>query len=290
MRLRYQGGFDASGGVQLALAPPGAQAVPEVPGVATRGYLAGMGAAVGDLVSVPLASATVPVRITAAVGSLPVAGDPALAVDLGSLGRLLAAAGARELPAPAEWWLPAASPDDPAPVRAAAELRSGSGAQQVVLREEVAARLLRDPLSAGPQAALAALAAVGALLAAIGFAAAGAAAGRDRAREFGVLLALGASRRKLAGTAAAEGCLLVGLGSAVGVGLGAAIVHLVVPLVVLTPAGRRPVPEVRVDLPTGTTLLLVAAVAAAPLLSAVLAGLGRGRDTAAARLRHVEES
>ncbi|MFD7627316.1 FtsX-like permease family protein [Streptomyces sp. NPDC059851] len=288
VRLRYRGGFDASGGVQLALVPPGVQALPEIPGVATRGYLAGLGAAVGDVVRVPLGPATVPVRISAAVDSLPVAGDPALTVDLGSLGRLLAAAGARELPAPTEWWLPAASPHDPAPARAAAELRSGSGAQQVMLRGEVADRLLQDPLSAGPQAALAALATVGAVLAAIGFAAARAAAGRDRTREFGVLLALGASRRELARTAATEGCLLVGLGGAVGVGLGAALVHLVVPLVVLTPAGRRPVPEVLVDLPAGTTLLLVAAVAAAPLLSAVLPGRGRGVG-AAARLRHVEE-
>ncbi|MFK0254006.1 FtsX-like permease family protein [Streptomyces sp. NPDC090445] len=289
VRLRYRGGIDIPGAVQLTLTPPGAaQAVTEVPGVATRGYLAETGAAVGDLVTVMVGPTTVPVRINAAVGSLPVAGDPALAVDLHFLGRLLAATGARELPAPAEWWLPAASPDDPAPAQAAAALRSGSGAQQVMLREEVADRLLRDPLSAGPQAALAALAAVGAVLAAIGFAAAGAAAGRERAREFGVLQALGASRRKLAGTAAAEGCLLVGLGSAVGAGLGAAIVHLVVPLVVLTPAGRRPVPEVLVDLPTGATLLLVAAVAAAPLLSAVLASRGGGAN-AAARLRHVEE-
>ncbi|GGS99003.1 MULTISPECIES: FtsX-like permease family protein [Streptomyces] len=289
VRLRYRGGIDVPGGVQLVLTPPGAaQPVTEVPAVATRGYLAETGAAVGDLVTVTVGPVTVPVRIGAAVHALPVAGDPALVVDLHSLGRLLAAAGARELPAPAEWWLPAASAVDAAPAQAAAVLRAGSGAQQAVLREEVADRLLRDPLSAGPQAVPAALAAVGAVLAAIGFAAAGAAAGRERAREFGVLQALGASRRKLAGTAAAEGCLLVGLGSAVGAGLGAVIVHLVVPLLVLTPAGRRPVPEVLVDLPTGATLLLVAAVAAAPLLSAVLASRG-GRADPAARLRHVEE-
>ncbi|MEF2526174.1 ABC transporter permease [Streptomyces sp. CS62] len=289
VRLRYRGGTDAPGGVQLTLAPPGAaQPAAEVPAVASRGYLAETGAAVGDLVTVGVGPVAVPVRISAAVRSLPVADDPALAVDLHSLGRLLAAAGARELPAPAEWWLPALSAGDPAPAQAAAVLRAGSGAQQTMLREEVADRLLGDPLSAGPQAALAALAAVGAVLAAIGFAAAGAAAGRERAREFGILQALGASRRKLAGTAAAEGCLLVVLGSAVGAGLGAVAVHLVVPLLVLTPAGRRPVPEVLVDLPTGATLLLVAAVAAAPLLSAVLAARG-GRTAPAARLRHEEE-
>ncbi|WP_405761349.1 FtsX-like permease family protein [Streptomyces sp. NBC_00045] len=290
VRLRYRGGSKAAGGIQLALAPPGVQTIAEVPGIATRAYLAGVGAAVGDLVPVPLGGASVPVRITAAIGSLPVAGDTALAVDLDAVGRLLAAGGARELPAPTEWWLPAKSADDTAPARAAAELRAGAGVQQVRLRGEVAAGLLDDPLSAGPQSALAALAAACAVLAAIGFAASAAAGARERARDSAVLMALGASRRSLARTAAAESCLLVGLGSAVGVGLGAAIVHLVVPLVVLTPAARRPVPQVLVDLPGGMTLLLTAAVAAVPLLSAVLGGRrDRNVSNAAARLRHVEE-
>ncbi|MFD5511826.1 FtsX-like permease family protein [Streptomyces sp. NPDC127051] len=290
LRLRYRGGNEARTGIQLALAPPGAQSAAEVPGIATRAYLAGVGATVGDLVPVSLGGVSVPVRITAAIGSLPVAGDTALAVDLGSVGRLLAAGGARELPAPTEWWLPAKSAADTAPARAAAELRAGAGVQQVRLREEVAAGLLDDPLSAGPQSALAALAAACAVLAAIGFAASAAAGARERARESAVLLALGSPGRTLARTAAAESCLLVGLGCAVGVGLGAAIVHLVVPLVVLTPAARRPVPQVIVDLPNGTTLLLTVAIAAVPLLSAVLGGRrDRNVSNAAARLRHVEE-
>ncbi|MEV7526703.1 FtsX-like permease family protein [Streptomyces sp. NPDC091371] len=287
LRVRYRGGTGTVGGVQLGLLVGSALAA-EVPGIATRAYLGAVGAAVGDLVPVPLGGATVPVRITAAVGSLPVVGDTAVAVDLATAGRLLAADGGRELPAAAEWWLPAASAGDPAPARAAAELRSGAGAQQVELREEVAAGLLDDPLSAGPQSALAALAVACAVLAAIGFGASSAAAGRERTGEFAVLRALGAPRRRLARTAAAESCVLVGLGTAVGVGLGAAIVHLVVPLVVLTPAARRPVPQVLVDLPTTATLVLAAAIAAVPLLSAVLGGR---RDRGVAdRLRHVEES
>ncbi|MFG2983527.1 FtsX-like permease family protein [Streptomyces sp. NPDC048258] len=289
LRLRYRGGSDTRGGVRLGLLPGGAPAA-EVPGIATRGYLTAVGASVGDLVPVPLGSATLPVRITAAVGSLPVAGDSALAVDLTTAGRLLAADGARELPAPTEWWLPADSAGDPVPARAAAELRAGAGSQRVELREEVAAALLDDPLSAGPQSALAALAVACAVLAAIGFGAAAAATGRERAREFAVLLALGAPRRGLGRTAAAESGVLVGLGTGVGLGLGAAIVHLVVPLVVLTPAARRPVPEVLVDLPAAETLLMAAAVAAVPLLSAVFGGR-RDRTVrgSAARLRLLEE-
>ncbi|MFE4258703.1 FtsX-like permease family protein [Streptomyces sp. NPDC056883] len=288
VKLRYRDGSGERGGVQANLTPGPAPAA-EIPGIATRAYLSAIGGAVGDLVPVKLDDVTFPVRVTAAVGTLPVAGDTAIAVDLDTAARLLAAGG-RELPTPGEWWLPAASADDPAPARAAAELRSGAGSQQVRLREEVAATLLDDPLSAGPQGALAALAAACAVLAAIGFAASAAAAARERAREFSVLTALGARRRDLARTATAESCLLVGLGTAVGVGLGVVIVHLVVPLTVLTPAAGRPEPGVLVDLPAVRTLLLAAAVAAVPLLSAVFGGRrNQNRSKPADRLRHVED-
>ncbi|MCX5409152.1 ABC transporter permease [Streptomyces sp. NBC_00335] len=288
LKLRYRDGSGERGGVQAGLTPGPAPAA-EIPGIATRAYLSAIGGAVGDLVPVKLDEVTLPVRVTAAIDSLPVAGDTAIAVDLATAGRLLAAAG-RELPTPGEWWLPAASADDPAPARAAAELRAGAGSQQVHLREEVAATLLDDPLSAGPQGALAALAVACAVLAAIGFAASAAAAARERAREFSVLMALGARRRDLARSATAESCVLVGLGTAVGLGLGVVIVHLVVPLTVLTPAAGRPVPEVLVDLPAARTLLLAAAIAAVPLLSAVFGGRrNQNRSKPADRLRHVED-
>ncbi|MET9881982.1 ABC transporter permease [Streptomyces sp. NPDC006430] len=288
LRMQYHGAYEATRGVTVALAPAGVPAAPDaIAGIATPGYLSAVGAKVGDTIPVELGGATVRVRVTAAVHSLPVAGDTALAVDLDALGRKLAADDGRELPPPTEWWLPAASAGDPLPARAAAELRAGTNRQDVQLREEVAAELLDDPLSAGPQSALAALAVACTVLAAIGFAASAAAAARERKREFAVLSALGAPRRSLARTAAAESFVLVGLGTTVGVGLGAAVVHLVVPLMVLTSAGRRPLPPALVDLPGGQTLLLAAAIAAVPLLSAVLGGR-RDRDVAA-RLRYLEE-
>lgn len=125
------------------------------------------------------------------------------------------------------------------------------------------------------------------MLAAIGFTAASAASASERAGESAVLLALGASRRLLNRTAAAEQVVLVTIGTAVGLLLGAVLVHLVVPLLVLTPAARPPVPEVLVGLPLGQVLALAAGTAALPLLSAFLVG-GRRRDVAA-RLRFVEE-
>ncbi|MFE7093689.1 FtsX-like permease family protein [Streptomyces erythrochromogenes] len=287
-RLRYWGGFGTDRGVTVVMFPtPAAPPADAVPAIATTRYLHIVGAAVGDTVPVPMDGATVPMRITAAVDSLPVAGRTALAADLRTLGRFLLESAGRQPGAPTEWWLPAASAADPVPARAAAELRAGVRTERVQLREEITDRLLDDPLSAGPQSALAALAVACAVLAAIGFATSTAAERRVRGREFSVLLALGTPRRSLAMAAAAEGGVLILIGAAVGTGLGVALVHLMAPLIVLTPSAGRPFPPVRVDMPLWQILLTAAAIAAVPLLSAVFSG-PRGRDIAA-RLRPVEE-
>ncbi|RPF29726.1 FtsX-like permease family protein [Streptomyces sp. Ag109_G2-6] len=288
LRLRYWGGLGTERGVHALLFPaPAAPPATPVPAVATTGYLRSLGAAAGDTVHITVDGVSVPLRITAAVEALPVAGRTALAVDLRTLGRFLMETAGQQPPTPTEWWLPATSAADPLPARAAEKLREGVRTEHVQLSGEITAGLLDDPLSAGPQSALAALAAACAVLAAIGFATATAAERRVRGREFSVLLALGTPRRSLARAAAAEGGVLVLLGTAVGTGLGVALVHLMAPLVVLTPAAHRPFPPVRVDMPLGQTLLTAAAIAAVPLLSAASGG-PRGRDIAA-RLRPVEE-
>ncbi|MFJ3727880.1 FtsX-like permease family protein [Streptomyces sp. NPDC090045] len=288
LQLRYWGGAGTEKGVSAVLFPaPTAPAAAAVPAVATTGYLRSIGASVGVTVPVTLDGASVPMRITAAVDSLPVVGRSGIAVDLRTLGRFLVESAGQQPAPPTEWWLPAASTADPVPARAAEKLREGSRTERVQLREEITAHLLEDPLSAGPQSALAALAAACAVLAAIGFATSTAAERRVRGREFSVLLALGTPRRSLALASAAEGGVLIVIGTAVGTGLGVALVHLMAPLVVLTPSAGRPFPPVRVDLPFWQTLLTAAAIAAVPLLSAVFSG-PRGRDIAA-RLRPVEE-
>lgn len=287
LRLRYRPADGPVRSLRAVVTPAGGTVPQELPAVATHAYLTAVGAGVGDVVRVPFTGSGVPVRITAAVESLPTAGSTALAVDLATAGRLLTAAG-EDLQPTGEWWLPAAGPDDRAPAEAAAALRAAPGTQRLALREEITADLLDDPIGAAPQSALAAIAVVTAVLAAIGFAAASAGSAGERARESAILLALGAPRRRLRRTAAVEQGILVTLGTVVGLGLGALIVRLIVPLVVLTPAARRPVPEVLVDLPVGPALLLAAAIAAVPLLSAFAAG-GRRRGDVADRLRHLEE-
>ncbi|MFF8267777.1 FtsX-like permease family protein [Streptomyces sp. NPDC016562] len=288
LRLRFRGGVGTEKGVTAVLFPtPSAPPAAAVPAVATTRYLRSIGASVGATVPVTLDGATVPMRITAAVDSLPVAGGTALAVDLRTLGRFLLESSGQQPVAPTEWWLPAASAADPAPARAAAELRAGGRTERVQLREEITARLLDDPLSAGSQSALIALALASAVLAAIGFATSTAAERRVRGREFSVLLALGTPRRSLAAASAAEGGVLIAVGTAVGAGLGVALVHLMAPLIVLTPAAGRPFPPVRVDMSLAQIVLTAAAIAVVPLLSAALSG-PRGRDIAG-RLRPVEE-
>ncbi|MFJ5886631.1 FtsX-like permease family protein [Kitasatospora cineracea] len=275
-----------AGARRLVLAPGGQAAAPALSAVATESYLAAVGARVGEEVPVPFGTATLRARVTAAVTALPATGGPAVALDLAAVDRQLEARGEPAV-SPSEWWLPAAGAGDDAPRRAAAELRAAPFAQQVLERDALAAQLRGDPLGAAPQSALAALAVAAVLLAGIGFAASAAGAAAERAREFAVLAALGASRRRLLRTVAAEQGVLAVLGVGTGLLLGTLLVHLVVPLVVLTPAAARPLPAVLVRLPLGQVAVLAVVTAAALLVPALLVGR-RGRDLTA-RLRNVEE-
>ncbi|MFF2073735.1 FtsX-like permease family protein [Kitasatospora sp. NPDC058162] len=272
--------------LRAVLGIAGAEAPSALTGVATQDYLKLVGASVGDVVRVPFAGAVVQVKITGAVQAVPATGRSALVVDLATTARLLAAQG-RVLPTRTEWWLPATGPGDRAPAELAAALRAAPGSQDVQLYDEVSAGMLSDPVGAAPQNALMAIALVTALLAAIGFVAAVAGSAHERARDSALLLALGAPRKQVTRTVAVEQALLVGLGGTVGLALGALLVHLIVPFVVLTPAAHRPMPEALIELPLGQALLFAAAIAVAPLLSAFL--IGRRRRDVANRLRHVEE-
>ncbi|MFH8381704.1 ABC transporter permease [Kitasatospora sp. NPDC018058] len=272
--------------LRAVLGIAGVEAPSVVSGVATEDYLKLVGGSVGDVLRVPFAGAVVQVKITGVVQAVPATGRNALVVDLATTARLLAAQG-RTLPSHAEWWLPATGPGDRAPAELAAALRAAPGSQDVQLYDEVSGGMLSDPVGAAPQNALMAIALVTAVLAAIGFVAAVAGSAHERARDSALLLALGAPRKQVTRTVAAEQALLVGLGGTVGLALGALLVHLIVPFVVLTPAARPPVPEALIDLPVGQALLFAAAIAVAPLLSAFL--IGRRRRDVANRLRHVEE-
>ncbi|MFF9662266.1 ABC transporter permease [Streptomyces althioticus] len=251
--------------------------VPVVEGVATDRYLESTGARIGQRLSVQLGGGSVPVRIARAVRALPTtpsdgADDDggALLLDLASVNRALQAAkGGAELPN--EWWL-ATEPDASSQVAAALRQRPDIDPSRVVVRDEIAERLRDDPFGAGPGNAFAAAAFAAAALTAVGFAVSAAGSLRERSAEFGVLRALGASRRRLARVVLVEHAVLVGTALAVGVLLGAVLARAVIPLVMLTAEATRPLPGVLVVLPPLRVAALLAAVAAVPLvITAVLA-------------------
>ncbi|WP_156724730.1 FtsX-like permease family protein, partial [Streptomyces apocyni] len=292
--------------VRVAAKPSGPP--PPLTAVATDRFLESSGAKVGQKLEVPLGDQTYKVTIAKAVPQLPTTGfgggnDGADTVsgagtgagtggdgDTDGGGLLLdlravnAAAWQRGTAVPpTEWWLTTA-PGQAARVAAELRARPDIDPSQVLVRAEIAAELRDDPLGAGPQSALLALALVAAALAAVGFAVSAAGSLRERAAEFAVLRALGAPRRQLARLIAAEQGLLIGLALLVGLALGAVLARAVVPLIVLTAQATQPVPPVLVELPFGRVLALLAGVAAVPLLIVVAIALRRGDP--AVSLRH----
>ncbi|MFB7275963.1 FtsX-like permease family protein [Streptomyces hydrogenans] len=217
-----------------------------------------------------------------ASGNVPQDGGGVL-VDLTAVNRYLATTDPLAPVAPTEWWL---TPERGAADTVAKALRASTDGASgtLVVRDEITDDLLGDPLGAGPNTALMAVAAAAAALAAVGFAVGSAGSVRERAAEFAILRALGAPRRRLARLLAAEQGVLIGVGLLVGLALGSLLARVVVPLVVLTGRATRPVPPVLVELPLGEVALLLAGVAALPL--AVVAAIALRRNDPAVTLRH----
>ncbi|MFF0554516.1 FtsX-like permease family protein [Streptomyces sp. NPDC004266] len=289
----------------LRLDAPAPKAPDHLSAVATEGFMAASGAEPGDLVEVDFDGRQIDATVDRVVEELPTTGPGArtgsaaggvatpedggaVLLDLAEVNQYLAAStgGTVTLP-PDEWWLTVA-PGRADAVAKALRARADADPAQVLVRDEVAAELLGDPLGAGPNAALMAVAAAAAALAAVGFGVGSAGAMRERSAEFGVLRALGAPQRKLARLIAAEQGLLIGIGLLVGIGLGTVLARTVVPLVVLTGQAARPVPPVLVELPLGQVALLLAGVAALPL--AIVAAIALRRTDPVVTLRHQGEN
>lgn len=260
--------------------PPESAGQAPLTAVATDTFLTSSGAKVGDSVKTQISGTEVTVRITGSLRALPTTtatggktDGGAVLLDLAALDRTLLAQGAKPLE-PQSWWVNA-RPGQTA--RVAGELRAHPSFESVLVRDELAAQLRGDPLSAGPRTALTAIAVAAAVLAAVGFAVSAAGAVRERAAEFAVLRALGAPRRRLAQVLATEQSTLVLVSLAIGLALGILLTRLVVPLIVLTGEATRPVPELLVQLPPGRLTLLLGVVLVAPLL--VITGTAlRGAD------------
>ncbi|MFE0647814.1 FtsX-like permease family protein [Streptomyces sp. NPDC059534] len=280
---------------------PGPKPPEYLSAVATEAFMTATGAKTGDRIEVALDGRQIDVTVARVVKELPTTGPGsravsattpvatpedggAVLVDLASVNRYLAGGSDRTATVPpTEWWLTVA-PGRADDVAAALRARPNTDPAQVLVRDEAAADLLGDPLGAGPNAALMAVAAAAAALAAVGFAVGSAGALRERSAEFGLLQALGTPRRRLARLIAAEQGVLIGIGLLVGIGLGTVLARAVVPLVVLTGQAARPVPAVLVELPLGQVALLLAGVATLPL--AIVAGIALRRTDPVVTLRH----
>ena len=289
-----------------------------LPAVATKQFLAATNAHIGSVLPLNSAPGGVEIRIIAAVTAIPGTGAAAeqgingsalvngtgyaassaasdggaVLVDLAAYDRAAAATADDQLLQPSEWWLyvrPAAGRSIPATEnQVAGVLRALPDVQTFYSLDQVESTLTSDPLGTGPEAALLAGIVLAAILAAISFSADATAIARHRAGDNAVLKALGTPQRLIARSTAAQLALptLVGLGA--GLILGTALAQLVVPEFILTAQATRPVPPVQVVIPDGRLALLLAAVAAVPLLVAAVSGL-RGTDPAQ-RLRQPEES
>lgn len=274
-------------GVRLTAARPGA---PALNAVATDAYLKATGAKPGQKADVTVAGETVRVTITRTVHRLPTTGPGsgssaasaesqrardggALLLDLRALGEVFAARPTARLTA-TEWWL-STDPGRTAEVAAALRAQPDTDPVQVQVRDEIADELVTDPLGAGPQSALLAVAVIAAALAAVGFAVTAVGSQRERSAEFAVLRALGTPRRQLARMTAAEQGVLIAIALLVGALLGALLTRAVVPLIVLTGQAAQPVPPVLVRLPPGQVAALLAGVAALPLVIVAVLALRR---------------
>ncbi|MET8329145.1 ABC transporter permease [Streptomyces sp. NPDC005181] len=272
---------------------------PPLRGVATDAYLKASGAKVGQDVDVTLAGETVRVKIVRTVRQVPTTGPGgaataiaagasrlrdggALLLDLRALGQVFADRPNAVLTA-TEWWL-STDPGQAGKVAAALRAQPDTDPAQVLVRDEVARDLLGDPLGAGPQSALLAVAVVAAALAAVGFAVSAVGSQRERSAEFAVLRALGAPRRGPARMIATEQGVLIAIALLVGFALGAVLTRAVVPLIVLTGQAAQPVPPVLVQLPAGQVTALLAGVAALPLL--IVATIALRRTDPVISLRH----
>ncbi|MEU9195263.1 ABC transporter permease [Streptomyces hundungensis] len=270
---------------------------PTLSAVADERFLQSSGSKVGETIDVPLANKTLKVRIVDRLRQLPTTGSGALGgdgtatatpgtdgggllLDLRAANQVLRDTG--DGLSATEWWLTTGL-GRAAEATAALKNRPDIDPAQIVSRSQIARELGDDPLGAGPQSALAAASIVAAALAAVGFSVSAAGSLRERAGEFGVLRALGTPRRQLARLIAAEQGVLVGIALLAGLGLGEVLARAVVPLIVLTDQAAQPVPTVLVELPAGRVALLLAGVAAVPVL--IVAAIALRRTDPAVTLR-----
>jgi FtsX-like permease family protein len=230
-----------------------------LPVIATTAFLSSAGAGVGDLVTLPVGSVSVPARVVAEVRGFPTvaSGQPAVIVDLAWLGEFLTTRSQPPLPV-TQWWLETGS-------GAPAGLPPGAA---VTTRASLAANLLADPLAKAQQLSLLVIVTAAGLLACLGFGVSVAAAVRERRLTDAVLAALGVGPASRAGQLCLEQMMISLPAAAAGALIGVILAWLLVPAVTLTSTAAAAFPPAQVEIPLALVALLALAVAAVPVAAA----------------------
>ncbi|RZU74206.1 FtsX-like permease family protein [Micromonospora kangleipakensis] len=260
---------------------PGGDNTP-APALLTPRTRAALNVRTGDTVTLALAGVTLPVRVVGEVEAVPATADSGggVLVDLPAATDWLLRQEGTVRPVP-EWWL---STDAAGHAGAAAAL-AGLPGVTLLDRRAVVAEAARDPYWLGARTGLLAAALGSVLLALVGLAVDVWATARHRLGEFAVLHTLGAAPRLLARALLAEQAFLAGIGVGVGLLVGAGVAATMVPLVILTPAAGRPVPDAAFLLPwTPIGLTALGLLVAALAFSAVIT-TGIRQRVAARQLR-----
>ncbi|TDB75606.1 FtsX-like permease family protein [Micromonospora sp. KC723] len=274
------GRFASQPTVRFAVVPAGR--IDAVPALVTPAVLAALDARVGDVVPLSLSGASLPVRVVGELRGVPGASDTggAMLIDLPTAVEWLVRQRGTVRPV-AEWWLRTDPDRHPAAATAVGALPDVT----VLDRRATAEAAARDPYWRGARTGLLAAALGSVLLALVGLAVDVWATGRRRIGELAVLHTLGAGPPLLARALLAEQTFLAGIGVAVGLLVGAGVGATMAPLVILTPAAGRPVPEAAFTVPwTPIGLTAVGLLMAALACSAVLT-TGLRQRVAAVQLR-----
>ncbi len=215
-----------------------------LPVVLARPLAAELTLGTGDVVVLGVGEARVRARVVRVAPQLPgaVRGTDVLA-DTRALAQALADAGsiAQQVDG---WWVAAPAGDDAA--RAVGDDLAALAVGDVTVRADAAADATRGPLRVAVPVALALVTLAAVLLVLVGIGASAGVALRGRRLELARLQALGADRRDLVRALVLENALLIGLGTAAGVAVGALLGHVVGPVLTTSPDGRSPVPAAHV--------------------------------------------
>ena len=201
-------------------------------------------------------------------------GDAVVVVDQEQLARALVQAGATGTFAD-EWWI------DVPPSAVRAWIDAHPDEPDARSSELIGESLQQGPLRVATQAALWLTIVAGALLAAVGFIVHTSATLRARRLELAQLRAIGLSRGALVRLIAGESLLMSALGTIFGVAIGLLLVVLVGPLIVVSPFGEPPIPDVVVQVPwTGIAALVAIVIAVLALIVVAVARVQRFVDPA----------